>query len=121
MHDIGVGQQHVGSWRRLAERQREALLLGPGLAHPSGREGLSVYDRQPIGSTAHLCSTQRDRSGTITALVIDQNDRERAGVVLVEQRTDTFCNAVSLVASGDDRSHHRPWRTQVVTAVITYR
>src|SRR5262249_44582333 len=121
VHDIGVGQQHVGWWRRLAERQREALLLGPGLAHPSGRESLSVYDRQPIGSTAHLRSARRDRSGAIAALVVDQNNRERAGVVLIEQRADTFRNAIGLVASRDDRNDRRPWGFQRVTGVITHR
>jgi len=125
VHDISVGQQHVGWRRRLPERQREALLLCPGLAHPSCRGSLSVHDRQPVGSAAHFRSTQRDSRRTIAALVIDQNDRERAGVVLIEQGADTFRNAVGLIAGGNERSDRRPqgsqqWGSQQVTAVVTH-
>ena len=92
----------------MAQRQLDALLLRPGLPHPSRRRRLPGHDREPTGRAALLRRLQRDRGGAIAALVIDQNDRERAGIGLAEQGADAFRDAFGFIARWDDRNHRGP-------------
>src|SRR5712691_11565996 len=107
MHDVGIGEQEI--IRRLRERHRgiDALLDGPELAGPSRWQAASRHHPQTL---ARPGSAQGDRGGAIAAIVVDQDDRPRARIVLRQQRADAGGDAVGLVARGHDRGDARPCR-----------
>ena len=83
MHDVGVGEQQI--IRRLRQRRRllDALLHGPELAGPPGRQGSAGHD---IGAALLRSLRGAGHSGgAVAAVVIDQDDRPTARIVLLQK------------------------------------
>src|SRR5262249_54014170 len=77
----------------------DALLCRPELARPSRRQAPAPHHAQ---SLVGIRNPVRHFGGAIAAIVVDQDDRPPAAIVLREQRSDAGADAVRLVA----RRHH---------------
>ena len=118
--DIGVGEQHVpGSLRvgpvvagRRGRRQAgrvQPLGHGPHLPGPARRQRRARDHSQRPGIQARLGPEfRRDLGGAVRTAVVDHDDRERARVVLAEQRRQHGRQHRGLVPGRDDRYHIRP-------------
>ena len=104
--DVRVGEQHVF---RLAGRC-QAALHGPHLARPAVR-ALARWD-EPYQILEGLtgCGGQlfRDLRGAVGRVVVDQNHRQLAGVVLRQQGGKGGGQHRRLVAGRHHRGHRRP-------------
>ena len=93
MDDVGVGEQY--EFRRT--RFGQALSDCPQLAAPAGRPGAPVQHGQPrIGAAA------RDGAGGVAAGVVHQDDPERSGIILRQQRAQRLTDDRRLVAGRHD-------------------
>ena len=107
MHDVGVGQQQI--IRRLlhVHRSIDALLQRPQLPGPSRGQATAAHhaqaDRRPARRRVG------DIGGAIRTVIVHQDDRPSAGIILPEQRADAVTDAVGLVARRHDRRHARPY------------
>ena len=99
MHDVGVGEQQIIGRLRQRRCGIDALLCRPELACPSHRQAAAGHHAQ---SLVGIRNPARHFGGAIAAVVVDQNDRPPAAIVLREQRSDAVADAVRLVA----RRHH---------------
>ncbi len=110
--DVGVGQQDIGRSRRQLLGAPKAARHRPELTRPTGRQSgrfdhlemPRCHDRQPFGN----------RPRTILTVIVDQNDRERAAIVLPEERSQGGLDGARLVPRRYHRNHigpgtlHRP-------------
>jgi len=110
--DVGVGEQYVPHGSEVTGRG-QALGHGPDLAGPAGRQrGAGHHPQGAPGAARRLClppaESGRDLGGAVRAAVVDQDDGQRAGIVLAEQRGQYGRQHPGLVAGRDDRRHVRP-------------
>jgi hypothetical protein len=123
--DVGVGEQHVPRPGTAVTGRGETLGHGPHLAGPAGRQrGAGHHPQGPPGGPRRLCSfpgsspgsfpgsspaeSGRDLGRAVRAAVVDHDDRQRAGIVLAEQRGKRGRQHRGFVAGRDDRRHVRP-------------
>ncbi len=114
--DVGVGEQHVspgsviaGPSQAVRQAVRQALGHGPHLAGPAGRQrGAGHHPQGPPRAARFRPEGGRDLRGAVRAAVVDQDDGQRAGVVLAEQRRQHGRQHRGLVAGRDDGHHVRP-------------
>ncbi len=101
--DIGIGEEQVV--RLLGKRGRviDTLLHGPDLAGPVRGQRLALNDDQAILGLRVPGSRDSDVGCAVAALVIDQNDPERSGIFLRQERLDVLGNDRRFVARGHDR------------------
>jgi hypothetical protein len=83
-------------------------MLGPPAAQVQPAGGAPRQDGEPVGGAQRDCRDARHLAGRVAALVVDQDHREFAGIVLPQQRTDGLADALRLVASRDNGSDRGP-------------
>jgi hypothetical protein len=108
--DVGVGEQHVPR----GPGRGQALGHGPHLARPAGqRRGAGHHPQDPVRTARPAPQSGRDVGGAVRAAVVDQDDGQRAGIVLAEQGGKHGGQHRCLVAGRNDRNHVWPpggWR-----------
>ena len=100
VHDVGVGEQQVVWWVRNRHCGVDALLHRPQLAGPARRQGLAGHDAQAAGVRTR--GAPGDLAGTIAAVIVHQQDRPVARIVLLQQRPDDLADGRGFVP----RRHH---------------
>ncbi len=105
--DVRVGEPPVRRPRAGRARCRDALCERPHLAGPAVGTRAAGDDVRAMRGAATRDRRPRDHSCTVVAAVVDERDRERAGVVLREQGRQRTGDHVRLVARRDDRVHVR--------------
>jgi hypothetical protein len=114
--DVGVGEQHVPPGSVIARPSQpvsqaisQALGHGPYLAGPAGRQrGAGHHPQGPPRAARFRPEGGRDLGRAVRAAVVDQDDGQRAGVVLAEQRGQHGGQYRGLIAGRDDGHHVRP-------------
>jgi hypothetical protein len=97
MFEIRVGEQQIGR-----VRARHALRQGPQLAAPARGARRALDDGQTrIGETAGY------GGGAVRAAVIDQDDADRARIVLRQKRAQARLDRLRLIARRHDDGHRR--------------
>ena len=76
---------------------------------PAG-SGAPRNDGQALAGAQRRRGLARDVGGGVAALIVDQDDVERARIVLPQQRADGLADGFGLVARRDDGGHRRPAR-----------
>jgi hypothetical protein len=113
--DIGVGEQHVpgpAAGGRYPGRG-EPLGHGPHLPGPAGPQRRAGHHAQGPSRALRVGGRLTPEpggglGGAVRTAVVDQDDGQRAGVVLAEQRGQHGGQHRGLVAGRDDRHHVRP-------------
>ena len=108
MRDVGIAQPKVGRVKRQLPSVGQALVEGPELARPSGRQGACSDHRQAIRVHRHLGRGARGFGGAVGAVIVGQHDLEPAGVILGQQRRHGPADHRCLVARRHERHHGGP-------------
>jgi hypothetical protein len=108
MNDVGVGEEVEFGFRTPPRRFGNSLIQCPQLARPAGRQRLAGYDRRAASIALARHQGSRPRPRRVRAAVIDENDRQRAGIVLGQQAVQHCNDRLFLVPRWHDRCHRRP-------------
>jgi len=96
--DVSVGEEQIVGLKRHGFGKLDALLLRPQLAGPSGRQRAPRHHGEAVGGAERGRGVARDKRRAVAALVVDQDDMQRAGVILPDQRGDGLAHARGFVA-----------------------
>ena len=84
--DVRIGEQKVGRGIGQAFDMIDALLHGPEFSGPAGRKRCPGHDGEATGGAFARSGRARGLRGAVAALIVDEDDREQAGIVLMQER-----------------------------------
>ena len=120
VRDVRVGQQQVLGRLEQPFGMRDAGRHRPQLAGPAGRQRGRGEDGQAIARLRACGGPSCDVGRPVGAVVVHDDDRQRAVVVLREQRRDRLADELRFVACGDHGDDPRP-RPRRVEAALRQR
>ncbi len=106
--DVGVGEPEVLG--RILLGVQRALVHGPQLAGPAGRQGLAGQHLQAFDAAEPLGLGEGDGGGAVRGGVVDQDHAQVARIVLGQERTDRTGDHIGLVARRHHGDHGGPGR-----------
>ncbi len=102
---------------RIGEPEKIRLVLGsdlhafvqrPEFSRPTRRQRSRGVNFHALRSAGFTGGFLREGGGPVLAVVIHDDDREFAGILLPSERMDGFCDVFRFIASGNDGGDARP-------------
>ena len=106
MHHIGVGEPK--EIRLAVGRGLRAFVQRPKFSRPARRKIGRGMNRDSFCGAGFRRCFARERSGAVLTVIINNDNRELAGIILFGKRADGLCDGSSFVARGNHGGDARP-------------